>query len=190
MGEVTRGRLCPFPAFCRLQGKQLTRGWKEGGVVLEPPFFAFIPLSAFDLPLALGGHYTSSLLPPSLLSPVTLVLSRTFPPTRPLNHPTKLIDTFCVTPFPVLPAFTLHFPIPHRPDDRLSCKYAGGRPALYEVTTHLRAHCFAHKECPLRTRISITTPVTASNRQGNQCHHKWYPRRCRRVQQRTQSPST
>jgi len=39
--------------------------------VLEPPFFAFIPLSAFDLPLALGGHYTPSLLPPSLLPPVT-----------------------------------------------------------------------------------------------------------------------
>ena len=113
---------------------------RRASAVLEPPFFTFIPLPAFDLFRALEEPLYP-LLPPHSPSPVPVLISYTLPPTRPLDHQTKLIHTFSASFCPALPPSTspFRYPTPHQRNDRLRCTYVGGRPALYEVTTHLRA---------------------------------------------------
>ena len=115
--------------------------------MLEPPFFAFIPLPAFDPPLALRSHYTPSLLPPSLLPPVTLG-SFTYLPSRTSVEPSDKTDPYVQChPFPnFIHLHPPHFPIPTNPttgaavhtreDDRPFTKL---RPIYEPTPSHIKS---------------------------------------------------
>ena len=141
---------------------------RRGSVVLEPPFFIFIPLSAFDLPLALRIHYTPSLLPPFPLLPLSSG-SLAYPSSRTSAEPSDKTDPYLQHhPLSQLYPTPLPFsiPKPYQRNDRFRCIYAGGRPTLYEVTTHLRARSFARKECPLHTQTHLAPVITPNTRES------------------------
>lgn len=136
----------------------------------RPSSPSFLSLFAFDLSLA-----PKPLSAPPRFFPIPRFLSLSIgllhipSPARPLDHQTKLIHTLSITFFAALPPLPLRIPKRYQRNDRLSCIYVGGQPALYEVTTHLRARSFVHIKI-------VSSLVSIPNIRRNQHLHKRYPR--------------